>query len=110
MTSNNFLINLIFGDKPLLSLQYTVAFQTISEHSVDLMSLEMTDPALPGKIMWFLHLRTQAYLKSCSEAIDKSGISLHALEWEATLRELGQGMGSLIDSAGPLFLRKRSDP
>ena len=106
----NFLITLIFGEKSLLSVQYAAAVQTISAYSVDLMSLAMSDSSLPGKILWFLHLRTQAFLKSCSEAIDEAGIHPEALEWEARIMEVGQGMGGIVDSAGPAFLRWRHDP
>ena len=101
------LINIIMGEDCLLSTQYGTAVDTITEYSVDLMSLTEMDGFLPGKILWFLHLRTQTFLKSCSEAIDEAGISSRALEWEEQLRETGQGTGSLVDSLGPRFLREK---
>ena len=88
-------------------MQYGNAIDTITEYSVDLMSLTEMDVSLPGKILWFLHLRTQTFLKSCSEAIDEANICVRSLEWEQQLRETGQGTGRLVDSLGPRFLRDR---
>ena len=87
-------------------MQYTVAHDVIKEYKVDLMALTNQNRSLPGKILWFLHPRTQVYLKLCAEARDKTEIDTESLEWCWYLQSTGQGMGSILESSVTHFLRE----
>ena len=70
----NFIITLTFGETNLLSTQYRMVAEIVEEFGVNLASMTGVKIMLQGKILWFLHLRTQAFLRSCSDAITVEGV------------------------------------
>ena len=103
-----FLITLICGESSLLGEQYRHAIEIIEEYSVDLASMARSDRDLPGKMLWFIHLKTQAYLRSCSEAASAGDIRGQTLNWGEVLQATGQGTSNLIFSSGPAFFKRGS--
>ena len=52
---------------------------------------------LLGKILYFFYSRTQAFLQSCTEAIEFSKVRFEFLAWDDDVYQICQGYGSIIN-------------
>ena len=64
---------------------------------------------LAAKILYYLHSRSQVFLRSCVEAIDFNEVKLHYLNWDKDLTNLIQGHSHIISMIELLFLQLRQE-
>ena len=100
-----YLIYLILGENSFLYLQYMAAEQITRRYTTDLKAVATIDEGLPGKLLWTLHLRTQAFLRTCSE-MDGGVFDTSTLDWERDLTSIAQGLGGALLGMIPPFLRQ----
>ena len=70
----------------------------------DLKAVATIDMGLPGKLLWMLHLQTQAFLRTCSE-INGDTFDTSILDWDRELTSIAQGLGGTSLGTIPPFLR-----
>ena len=83
------LLELMLGKTALLCLQCAEAVDIIEESAADVRTLQTTHRFLAAKILWILHLKTQSFLKSCSEAEISNDVDASLLEWDSLLQKAG---------------------
>lgn len=59
---------------------------------------------LPAKILYYLHSRTQAFLRSYAEAPVFGDAKFYFIDWEEDLTELSQGHGRIFNMATSPFI------
>ena len=92
------------GENSILCLQYMVAEKITRRYITDLKAVAKIDAGLPGKLLWMLHLRTQAFLRTCSE-VNGDTFDTSILDWDREITSIAQGLGGTSIGTVPPFLR-----
>jgi len=58
---------------------------------------------LPVCVMWFFHIYTQAFLRSCSKASSINEVTFHFIHWENNFIALQHGFGDILNTKVPSF-------
>ena len=66
--------------------------------------MQVSIECLPSKILYFIYLKLQVFLKSCAKASIYSKVKLHLLDWEEDILELCHGCSKITTIAIPPFI------
>jgi len=94
-------------------IQLKSATEIIKHNLIWLKAMQKLIKHLPSKILYFIYLKLQAFLQSCTEALIYSEVKLSLLDWDEDILELSHGYRKIVSMNTPphiLLEQKKEKP
>jgi len=100
-----FIVALTLSDSSHATSQVSAAANILNSGRLQLQMMMSSVPNLLVKILYFIHIKFQAFLRSCAKASTYKDIKFNCLDWNEDLVNLIQGHGQILSMIGPTCMK-----